>query len=154
MTICITEKPSTLQMAFQTAYFLSLLLAGFLNVLGISKLNSSSVPCCIPMTKFLVLILLWRFKIPYVFYLCWHSSRVWERRCLTSPGELNLTLSVICFIFKNVSLMQRISDHIKTWIKRKREKKNKVFFLVHHDNQTLGVIHMCMQRPLPLLGLV
>lgn len=39
MTICITEKPSTLQMAFQTAYFLSLLFTGFLNALGISKLK-------------------------------------------------------------------------------------------------------------------
>lgn len=44
MTICITEKPSTLQMAFQTAFFLSLLLTGFLNALGISKLKLQFCP--------------------------------------------------------------------------------------------------------------
>lgn len=57
---------------------------------------SNSVPCYIPMTKFLVLIL---FKISYAFYLCWRSSRFWKRSFLTSPKELSLTLSVMCFIF-------------------------------------------------------
>lgn len=50
--------------------------------------------------------------------------------------------------------MQRVSDHTKTCIKRKREKKIQGFFLLYHENQTLGLIHICMQRPLPLLGLV
>lgn len=50
--------------------------------------------------------------------------------------------------------MQRVSDHIKTSTKRKRDKKIQGFFPLYHDNQTLGLIRICMQRSLPLLGLV
>lgn len=44
ITICITEKSSTLQMAFQAVYFLSLLFTGFFNALGISKLKLQFCP--------------------------------------------------------------------------------------------------------------
>lgn len=101
MTICITEKPSTLQMAFQTAFFFFCLcsLQDFLMYLASASWNFTSVPRCIPMAQFLMMILLWRCKTPYASHLCCNSSSIWKRSLLTSPEEPNLTMSVIWFVF-------------------------------------------------------